>query len=188
MVCFPREPGGTEIELSMLFADIRGSTALAERLTPTQFKSLLNRFYATATHCLLDSGAFIDKYVGDEVVSFFAPGFSGVDHPRVAITTAETILRSLPDIPIGIGVHTGLVWWGAVGEAGAITDITGLGDNVNVASRLASTAAAGEVLVSEATYVAAKLDWANLESRQLQLKGREDPIGARVLRVARTSG
>jgi hypothetical protein len=61
----------------ILFADVRGSTALAEQLGPVAFAALLNRFYRTATDVLIRHGATIDKLIGDEVMAFFVPGFAG---------------------------------------------------------------------------------------------------------------
>ena len=73
---------------------------------------------------------------------------------------------------------------GAIGSAETVTDFTALGDAVNVAARLVSAAAAGEILMSEATYAAADLASENLERRELTLKGRTESVGVRVLRVA----
>jgi adenylate cyclase len=86
---------------------------------------------------------------------------------------------------VGIGVHTGLAYVGVVGgEAGNPTDFTALGDNVNITARLASLAGPGEVLISEAAYTAAGLDLGELESRQLELKGKQTLTGVRVLHVS----
>ena len=65
--------GGAEIEGSFLFADIRGSTTLAERMPPTAFRALIDRFYATATQAVFDNDGGVDKFVGDEIVAFFFP-------------------------------------------------------------------------------------------------------------------
>jgi adenylate cyclase len=90
-----------------------------------------------------------------------------------------------PWLPIGIGVHTGPVFVGTVsGSEDSVTDITALGDNVNVAARLASLAAPGEALISEVAYAAGGADLGDLERRQLDLKGRNEPVPARVLRVS----
>jgi adenylate cyclase len=90
-----------------------------------------------------------------------------------------------PWVPIGVGVHIGMAWVGSiVGASGAGADFTALGDNVNIAARLASKAGAGEVLISNAAYTASGLDLGGLEQRQLELKGKSDPTGVRVLRVS----
>ncbi|MDP3727698.1 MAG: adenylate/guanylate cyclase domain-containing protein [bacterium] len=183
--------GGAEIELSMLFADIRGSTALAENISPLEFSRILNNFYGVATDILVASDALIDKFVGDEVIGLYVPGFAGADHSRRAIESAESLLRATghgsagePWLPIGIGVHTGIAYVGGVGTADGVNDLTALGDAMNTTARLASQAAAGEALVSEKAYAASGLDRGNPEQRYLTLKGRTKPVCIRVLRPA----
>ena len=175
--------GGTEVELSLMFADVRGSTALAERMSPTDFGQLIGRFFSVATRILVRSDALIDKIIGDQAAGIFVPGVAGPEHARKAIEAAREILGATghgrlesPWIPLGVGVHTGVAYIGAVGsEAGAV-DITVLGDAPNTAARLSSSAAIGELLISEAAYQAAHLDSAELEVRQLELKGKNQPV------------
>jgi adenylate cyclase len=180
--------GGAEVPLSFLFADVRGSTALAEQMSAAEFSVLLNRFYAVANRVLIESDAWVDKLVGDEVIGFFPPYLT--DHPRRALRTALELLEATghrdhsgPWIRVGVGVHTGRAFFGAVGTAETITDVTALGDNVNIAARLAQLAGPGELLVSEAAYVAAGVELKDAESRTLELKGRTEPIAARLVRV-----
>jgi len=87
--------------------------------------------------------------------------------------------------PVGIGVHTGSAYVGVVGDEDSPADFTALGDNVNITARLASEAGAGEILISDAAYTAARLSAGVPERRQMQLKGKSEPIGVRVLRVGR---
>jgi adenylate cyclase len=184
-------PGGTEIELSMLFVDVRGSTSLAERMNASDYSRLMNRFYKAATDVLIKTDAFIDQFVGDEAVGLYIPLFTGPNHARAAVMGAQELLRAMgyggkqePWIPVGVGVHTGVVFFGTIsGSEGSVTDVAALGDNVNVAARIASKAASGEALVSEVAYTCAGLNLGNLEQRQLELKGKSEPIGVRVLQV-----
>lgn len=183
-------PGGAEIELTMLFADVRGSTTLAETMTPAAFGRLMNRFYASTNRVLIDSDALIDKLVGDEVIGLYLPVIDA-DHARKAVLAARELLettghrdRSGPWLPVGAGVHTGVAYVGAVGSDSTVSDFTALGDAVNVAARLSSLASTGEVLISEDAYARADIDLGSLERRQLQLKGRSAPTDVRVLRVA----
>jgi adenylate cyclase len=182
-----RHTGGAEIELSLFFADVRDSTRIAERSTPTEFRSLMNRFYATATEILISQAAWIDKLVGDEVIAFFIPGLLHDNHARVAIEAGEKLLRATghglnqtPWVPVGVGVHTGRAFVGTVGS-GDVTDITALGDDVNTAARLASVARAGELLASEAAVAAAGIDASSRERRDLDLKGKSVSVPVRVL-------
>jgi adenylate cyclase len=181
--------GGAEIELTLLFADVRGSTSLAEHMRPGEFSRLLNRFYDSANRVLIDSDALVDKLVGDEVIGLYLPYFE--DHPRKAILAARDLLVATghdvdggPWIPVGAGIHTGTAYVGSVGSDATVTDFTALGDAVNVAARLSSLAGTGEVLVSDAAYDAAGLDLGELERRELQVKGRAAPLAVRVLRVS----
>src|SRR5258708_29145938 len=80
-----KNPGGAEIELTMLFADVRGSTSLAEKMSPSEFSQLLNRFYGVANNIMVKTDALIDKLVGDEVIGLYVPGLAGPHHARMAV-------------------------------------------------------------------------------------------------------
>lgn len=185
-------PGGAVIELTMLFADVRGSTTLAEQLGVYEFSQLMNRFYVTATDVLVRTDALVDRLIGDEAIGLYVPAFTGRQHPRLAIEAAQRLLELTghrdskgPWLSVGVGVHTGEAFVGIVGGVdGSPTDFTALGDNVNITARLASKAGAGEVLISDAAFTASGLDLSKLEQRQLELKGKSDPIGVHVLRVS----
>jgi adenylate cyclase len=85
--------GGAEVECSLLFADVRGSTPLAERMRPSEFTRLMGRFYDTATAVLVDHDAFVDKFVGDEIIGIFVPALAGNAHAKRAIDAAQLLLR-----------------------------------------------------------------------------------------------
>ena len=183
-------PGGAEVPLTMLFADVRGSTTLAEQMSASEFSRLINRFYTVATHVLIQTDAMVDRLLGDEAIGLYLPGFAGPEHPRRAIEAAQELLRLTghrdskgPWLPVGIGVHTGMAFVGVVGDEKSTADFTALGDNVNITARLASSAAAGEILISDASYSASGLKLQNLEHRQMELRGKSEPIGVRVLHV-----
>jgi adenylate cyclase len=178
--------GGAEVSGTMLFADIRGSTALAERMSPVEFKALLERFYRVASRAVIAHDGTIDKFVGDELVAMFYKSLAGDRHPLAAVAAAQSILRATghgdpggPWAPVGAGVHTGKVWFGAVGDAPHV-ELTALGDVVNTAARLAAAAGAGEVLVSAAAANAIRLS-GELERRSLDLKGKEHLVDVVVL-------
>jgi adenylate cyclase len=170
--------GGAEIEVTMLFADIRGSTTLAEGMSPADFRALLDRFYTVATRTVFENDGSLDKFVGDELVALFPPLISGIDHAVKGIRAGEALLRATghadpdgPWVPVGAGIHTGLTWYGAVGQ-GDRTELTAVGDAMNTTARLASAARAGEILVTTAAAAAAGLD-PTLERRSLELKGKQ---------------
>lgn len=180
--------GGAEVELSLLFADVRGSTTLAEAMSPTEFRRLIDRFYTTTTRIMVHSDALIDKIVGDQAAAMYVPGLAGPAHARRAIEAGREILRATghgqpegPWIPLGIGIHTGVAFVGAVGSDAGTVDITVLGDAANTAARLSSSAGVGEILISDAAFRAAGLDLGKLETRQLELKGKTQPVLVHVL-------
>ena len=114
--------GGAEIDCTMLFADIRGSTTLAESMSASEFHALLDRFYTVATEVVFDHDGTVDKFVGDELVAIFIPLLSGDQHAKQAVAAAQALLRETghgepggPWVPLGAGVHTAITWFGAVG-------------------------------------------------------------------------
>jgi adenylate cyclase len=183
-----RYHGGAEVSGTMLFADIRGSTALAEAMSSAEFHELLERFYRVASRTVFEHDGAIDKFVGDELVAMFYPALSGERHVARAIDAARAVLKATGHgepggvwVPVGAGVHTGSVWFGAVGDSSHV-ELTAVGDAVNVTARLAAAAAAGEILVSADAAKAADLDL-GLERRTLELKGKQLPVEVVSLRV-----
>jgi adenylate cyclase len=181
--------GGAEIELSLLFADIRGSTTLAERMGPKEFHNLINRFYTTATHILVQSDALIDKIMGDQVAGMYVPGFAGQDHAQRAVSAAKEIMGATghgspdgPWIPLGAGVHTGTAFVGSVGSEEGTTDITVLGDAANTAARLSTVAGVGQILISESASESARITTSELEKRSLNLKGKSEAVSVYILK------
>jgi adenylate cyclase len=182
-----RSHGGAEVECSLLFADVRGSTQLAERIGAREFNRLMGRFYDTATDVLVRYDAIVDKFVGDEVIAIFIPVLTDGAHARKALDAGLELLRAASrkaDRPwgaIGIGLNTGVAYVGAVGTADHV-EFTALGDPVNVAARLASVAGPGELLVAESTARAAALDSNGAERRHLELRGKSEATDVVVLR------
>ena len=179
-------PGGTELEVSLLFADIRGSTPLASTMNAYDFSQLINRFYQVTTNIVYEYGGMVEKLVGDEVTAFFVPAFADEHNfSRAAVRAGRAILKATghehkdgPWIPVGVGIHTGEAYVGAVGEPGKNLDIAVLGDNVNVAARLTSQAKTGEIVISEETGRLSGIDTSGLELKTLSLKGKDVPVKA----------
>ena len=186
--CLTEPVEGAEVEATMLFADVRGSTSLAEQMSASEFGGLMNRYYGTASHILVQSLAIIDKFVGDEVIGLYIPGLAGTNHARRAVLAAEELLIATghdagsPWLPVGVGIHTGTVYVSLVESEGGVGDLTALGDCMNVTARLASEAASGEILVSESAYREAALK-TPVEKRSLELKGRSERVDVHVLKV-----
>ena len=175
---------GAEIPVSLLFADIRGSTGFGERMSPTEFRTFLDRFYQISSKAILDNDGIVDKFVGDEAIGLFFVGISGSGHTAAAITAARALLGAVgrPDatrtgpIPVGAAVHRGQAFVGSTGANDAVNDFTALGDVVNTTARLASEAAGGELLVSIEAALAGGLDTTALEHRTLAVRGKSDAI------------
>jgi adenylate cyclase len=176
--------GGAEVEMSILFADIRGSTPLSEQMSATEFSRLINRFYSASTKAVIEEDGLVEKLAGDGLAAFWGAGFAGPDYVRrtlnVARRLSEVFVRQ--KIPVGIGVHAGVAYFGSMTTADGLTNISAAGEEVNMAARLGSKAAAGEIIVSEQAIKQAGIDGSGWEARTLELKGISEPVPVRVLR------
>ncbi|HXR40928.1 MAG TPA: adenylate/guanylate cyclase domain-containing protein [Acidothermaceae bacterium] len=173
--------GGAEVDVAVLFADVRGSTALGQRSVAADFAALLNRFYAAATRALLRHDAVIDKLIGDEVMAFFVRGISGPDYRHRAVEAGMDLLKAVgygsdegPWLELGVAVNAGIAYVGNVGDA--VVDFTAIGHAVNVAARMQQHAAGGELLVASGV-----ADEVAGEQRSLTLRGCQQPVDAHVL-------
>ena len=146
----------------------------------------MGRFYDEAFAAPIDFNAIVDKFVGDEVIGIFIPAYTGREHARHALDAAQPAARSDrtrhadgPWIPIGIGVNSGVAFVGSVGQ-GPDTELTAMGDAVNVTARLAAEAGPGEILVTAGAAAVAG-ETAGREHRSLQLRGKSGPTDVVVL-------
>lgn len=185
--CDALPAGGAEVDVAVLFADVRGSTALGQRGVAADFAALLNRFYIAATQTLLRHDAVIDKLIGDEIMAFFVRGISGPRYRRRAVLAGMELLKAVgygsgdgPWLHLGVAVNAGVAYVGNVG--GAVVDFTALGDPVNVSARMQQHAAGGELLV--ASGVADELMRVT-PRRRPNLRGHDRPIDAFVLGIER---
>lgn len=183
--------GGAEIPVSLLYADVRGSTDLAETMSPTEFRSKLAPFFTAVAEVVDDESGVIDHIVGDGVMAMWIPGFVGDEHPGRAVAAgrrATAQLAANADFSSGVGVHTGTAYVGVVGEPGSF-DFTVVGDTANTVARLGSAGSRGELVLSEDIVTSAAIETAGLERRVLDLKGKADPFPAWVERIpARVDG
>jgi adenylate cyclase len=176
-------PGGAEVEMSILFADIRGSTPLSEKMSPTEFSKLINRFYTLTTKAVIEEDGLVEKLAGDGLAAFWGAGFAGPDYIRRTLRVAQHLATTLTrqEIPVGISVHAGVAYFGAMSTTDGLTNISAAGEEVNLAARLASKAAAGEIIVSEQALREAGIADSELETRSLKLKGISEPVLVRVM-------
>ncbi len=157
--------GGVNQQVTVLFADIRGFTALSEKEKPEKVVGLLNRYFSVMTEIIFEHGGTLDKYIGDELMALFgAPAATEEDalnavkaavtmQKRVHVLNAELRAEGRGEISVGIGLHTGEATIGYIGSERR-SEYTAIGDTVNVASRLQSNASGGQILMSEATAAA----------------------------------
>lgn len=186
-----RFPGGAELEISILFADIRGSTALAEKMGNREFSDLIHRFYIAGTKALYSNNALIEKFIGDGLSAFFTPAFAGPNHALTAVKAGREILLATghgrgktPWIHVGVGVNTGVAFVGSMKAEGGRTDITILGDVVNTTARLSSIAAAGELLVGQPAMEMSGIARDEHESRRVALKGKQETTDVWVIKTS----
>jgi adenylate cyclase len=178
---------GADIEISILFTDVRNSVPLAERLGPKAYTELIDRFYKVATNAVIMANGVADRFVGDAMLGLFVPGMTGPAHTAAALEAARAIVAGTghpgaPWIDAGVAVHRGVAFLGGVGVEGTLHDFTALGDPINTAARLASAAVSGEIIVSRVAASGASLEDAGLEHRSLELKGKAEPMEVVVVR------
>lgn len=185
--CFEKAPmGGVEMEIGVLFADVRGFTSLSESMSPPAVAEMLNRFYAVATR-VLGRSAVIDKLVGDEVMAIYIPQLMGDRWEDDILRDASELLTEVgfgsgqePWLRLGIGLDVGRAYVGNVGS-GDVKDFTALGDVVNTASRLQSAAEAGQIVMSERLFARLSGGGTQARSTNLELKGKSQDQAVRVI-------
>lgn len=179
-----KQRGGAEIPVSLLFADVRGSTSLAETMPPKEFARTMDDFFHVVAHAVDGENGVIDHIVGDGVMAMWIPAFVGQDHARRAVDAGRALVATLRDteaggsaFPAGVGVHTGIGYVGVMGDPGSY-DFTVQGDVANTAARLGSSAGTGELIMSDEIVAASKLSTTGLSRRLLSLKGKAQPVQA----------
>jgi adenylate cyclase len=179
--------GGVNQEVTVMFADIRGFTAMSEKMEPSRVVEILNEYFTRVTDVIFDNGGTLDKYMGDAVMAVFGAPISKGNDAANAVNSAIQIQRLLielnrdaaardwPELRVGIGINTGNAIAGNIGSPRRL-DYTVVGDAVNTAQRLMTNAAGGQVLISEST---AKKLGRNFDLEQLpelKVKGRNEAV------------
>lgn len=179
--------GGENREVTTLFADITGFTAITEGMEPQAVITLINECMERLGRVIEEAGGVVDKYVGDQVMALFGAPVEQPDHAARAIAAAlrmndelddlnrQRVARGECELRVSTGIHSGVVVAGNMGSPNRL-NYTVLGAGVNLAARLCSLAGAGDVLVSDATYRAVR-DSARATSLGTKpLKGFSNPI------------
>lgn len=176
--------GGESQRITLLFADVRGFTTMAEKMKPREAVEVLNDFFARMTNVIFEHDGTLDKYLGDGLMALFGAPFALQNDAEAAVRAAVNMQKSLeelnkisgrPPLHIGIGIHTGEAVVGFLGTERRM-DYTAIGDTVNVASRLTSQAGAGQIVISNATHaqICREINCSQLSA--MKLKGRDEPI------------
>ena len=179
--CFDHlPPGGIEIDIGVVFADIRASTTLGEQSNATQFAAHLNEFYAAATKVLIYNDGIVDKLIGDEVMGLFIQGVAGPDYRRKAAMAALELSSKVTDLPVGVAANAGIAFVGNVGSE-TVLDFTALGDAINVGARLQGHASPGEVVLAAPLYSLVEERYPGGRADRVAIRGRSEPVDIVVL-------
>ena len=173
--------GGTRQTISVLHADVRGYTTVAEALAPEAVLELLLRYHGAAVAVLQEAGATLDRYIGDTVLALWNAPNPQAGHARLALRGA-LVLRTATqavgkELEYGIGLHTGEAVVGNLGSD-RYMNYTAVGDTVNVAARLQSAAPAGGIVCSAALLADAGPGIQARRLGELTVKGRRQPVEA----------
>jgi adenylate cyclase len=188
---------GSEREIAILFADIRGFTRLSEGRLPYDVVFVLNRYFAAMGRAVEAAGGHVDKFIGDGVMALFGIERGPEAGCREALAAARLMSERIPELNtslqaeldqplrIGIGIHFGATIVGEMGYGNAAA-ITAIGDAVNTASRLESLTKnfACELVVSEKTVSRAGLDLSAFPQREIEIRGRREMLAVRTLTSA----
>ncbi len=182
--------GGDYKEVTMFFSDIRNFTSMSEKVEPHQVVSMLNEYLSLMTDIIIKYKGVIDKYVGDEIMAVWGAPIKHENDPELCIRSAlaqmqaleelnkQRVARGEPEIKIGMGINTGKVISGNMGSEKRL-DYTVIGDNVNLASRLCSSAGKQglhHIIVAQSTYEFIKDIVEAKEVEPIYVKGKEKPI------------
>jgi adenylate cyclase len=179
--CFDHlPPGGIEIDIAVVFADVRASTSLGERSNATAFAERLNAFYAAATKVLIHHDGIVDKLIGDEVMGLFIPGIAGPEYRCKAALAALELASGITELPLGVAANAGIAFVGNVGSE-TVLDFTALGDAVNVGARLQGHASPGEVVLAAPLYPLIEGQHPGGRADRVAIRGRDEPVDVVVL-------
>ncbi|HET6284045.1 MAG TPA: adenylate/guanylate cyclase domain-containing protein [Polyangia bacterium] len=181
------EKGGALSEITMLFSDIRGFTAMSESTAPEEIVRMLNEYFELMVDVIFKYEGTLDKFVGDEIIALFGAPVAMPKAELKAVQCALDMTRVLSEfnrtrlaegqheIKVGIGINTGIVVTGAIGSSRAL-QYTAIGDAVNTTSRLCNLAQPGQIILSEATYRKVSMDVAAVPLPPVRVKGKAEEL------------
>jgi adenylate cyclase len=189
-ICSEKAYSGYLDEITVLFADIRGFTELTTAYGPLRTRAMLDEYFRRASEIFFDRDGLVDHFIGDAIMVFFNAVKERPDHVATAVEGAFELLRLVQQLndtwtlsqPVGIGIaiNTGEAALGVLGSTNP-DDFTAIGETVNIAARLQTQAAAGEIVVGEAAYRQIASAYPDAQQRVLDLKGVTRPVTAYVI-------
>ncbi len=173
--------GGKRVELTVLFADVRGFTSYSEKQSPEELVAVLNRYLAAGAEAMLDQEGTVDKFLGDGVMAWFNAPIPQPDHTLRAVKAALALRKAVEDLhaelpreahlAFGIGIHYGEAVLGWIGTEKRL-DYTAIGDSVNTAKRIQENTARNQILISSEAYERVRGDVHATVYAPLQVKGK----------------
>jgi len=190
--------GGKRVDLTVLFADIRGFTTYSEEISPERLVAVLNRYLAAMAEAVLSQEGTIDKFLGDAVMAWFNAPIPQVDHTLRAVKTAllmretvESLYKELPKdshLAFGVGIHYGDAVLGLIGTDRRL-EYTAISDSVNTAKRIQENSANNQILISREAYQRVRDEIDVKEHASMMVKGKSQPIEVyEVLRLKNSGG
>ncbi|MBM3125042.1 MAG: GAF domain-containing protein [Chloroflexi bacterium] len=178
--------GGKRVDITVLFADIRGFTSYSEKLPPEKLVSILNRYLAAMAEAVLEHEGTIDKFMGDAIMAWFNAPVPQPDHTLRAVKTAlairssvERLYQELPadsQLAFGVGIHYGEAVLGLIGTEKRL-EYTAISDSVNTAKRIQENSAKNQILISQAVYERIQKQVEAKPHAEIAMKGKTQPVG-----------
>jgi PAS domain S-box-containing protein len=178
--------GGKRVDITVLFADIRGFTSYSEKLPPEKLVSILNRYLAAMAEAVLEHEGTIDKFMGDAIMAWFNAPVPQPDHTLRAVKTAlairssvERLYQELPadsQLAFGVGIHYGEAVLGLIGTEKRL-EYTAISDSVNTAKRIQENSARNQILISQAVYERIQKQVDAKPHAEIAMKGKTQPVG-----------
>ena len=177
--------GGKRVDITVLFADIRGFTSYSETQSPEQLVSVLNRYLAAGAEAVLDEEGTVDKFLGDAVMAWFNAPIPQADHTLRAVRAAlklrervaqlHAVLPPEAQLAFGVGIHYGDAVLGLIGTEKRL-EYTAIGDSVNTTKRLQENAGKNQIVISREAYARVK-DYVNvIQMEPMTVKGKRESI------------
>ena len=177
--------GGKRVDLTILFADIRGFTSYSEQISPEQLVSVLNRYLAAMAEAVLSQEGTIDKFLGDAVMAWFNAPIPQPDHTLRAVKaalllreTVENLYKELPEdshLAFGVGIHYGDAVLGLIGTDRRL-EYTAISDSVNTAKRIQENSGKNQILISQEAYERVKNHIEARNHASMTVKGKSQPL------------